>query len=65
MTRIHEEGWTQAIYNSEQRKLLQKTMYFTSEERFLALEELLKVIIPTSPERAFANSGTVLEAHLL
>ncbi|KAL6702791.1 hypothetical protein ACN47E_000927 [Coniothyrium glycines] len=40
---VHRVGWTKSVYDKDQRKMFQKTMYYTFEERFSMLIELLTV----------------------
>lgn len=46
MIDIHQNGWTKSIFDKDQRELLQKTMFFTFEDRFNALVDLLSVRAP-------------------
>jgi len=48
MKDIHENGWTKAIYDRDERETYQLTMFYTFEDRFNALQELLMVCISDS-----------------
>ncbi|KAE8833498.1 hypothetical protein P3342_006767 [Pyrenophora teres f. teres] len=41
MKDIHENGWTKAIYDKDERECYQMTMFYTFSDRFKALHELL------------------------
>jgi len=45
MKDIHENGWTKAIFDRDERETYQLTMFYTFEDRFTALQELLMVCI--------------------
>lgn len=43
MVDIHENGWTVPIYDRELREFVQQTMFFTFQDRFQTLCQLLQV----------------------
>lgn len=45
MKDIHENGWTKAIYDKDERECYQMTMFYTFSDRFKALHELLMVCL--------------------
>jgi hypothetical protein len=49
MVEIHTNGWTKTIYDKGERENCQVTMFYTFEDRFEALRELLHVRITHFP----------------
>ncbi|KAH9862685.1 hypothetical protein J1614_010778 [Plenodomus biglobosus] len=43
MIAIHKHGWTKRIYDPDRRDLIQKTMFFTFEDRYEAIREYFKI----------------------
>jgi hypothetical protein len=43
MIDVHQNGWTKTIYDKEECNLYQKTMFYTFEDRFIAVRDLLAV----------------------
>ncbi|KAA8621384.1 hypothetical protein PtrSN002B_005920 [Pyrenophora tritici-repentis] len=41
MKEIHENGWTKAIYDKDERECYQQTMFYSFADRFTAIHELL------------------------
>jgi hypothetical protein len=47
MIGIHRNGWTKPVYDKGERENCQMTMFYTFEDRFETLRELLHVRLPS------------------
>ena len=64
MIDIHRNGWTEDIFDKAERASYQKTMFYTFQDRFDAVCELLTVRASLKLSTAFTNMSTVLEELL-
>lgn len=47
MINIHTNGWTKPVFDKTERDQCQVTMFYTFEDRFEGLRDLLHVSLPS------------------
>jgi hypothetical protein len=55
MIDIHRKGWTEDVLDKDERAVYQKTMFYTFQDRFDAVRELLTVLVSSELYNVFTS----------